>query len=62
MGEEVKAVANSVLDDVINGVAKEIDKKKGGGSCGGKSKDRSLLCVFFDPRTYFFPLSFDEKF
>lgn len=47
MADEIKDVANAVVDDVINGVANELNKVKGAGCKGG---ERSLLCVLFDPR------------
>lgn len=48
----IKDVASAVVDDVINGVATELSKVKGTKTCTGASKERSLLCVLFDPCKY----------
>lgn len=48
--EQIKNVANAVVDDVINGVTTELNRVKGAVQDSvGSSKDRSLLCVLFDP-------------
>lgn len=48
----VKEVASAVVDDVINGVTTELNKTKDVVCTLGKSKERSLLCVLFDPCKY----------
>lgn len=54
--EHLKDVASAVVDDVINGVTTELNKFKGSEEkvckIQGTSKDRSLLCVLFDPSKY----------
>lgn len=51
--DQVKNVATAVVDDVINGVTTELNKVKGvAKECVFSTKDRSLLCVLFDPSKY----------
>lgn len=50
--QNIKDVASAVVDDVINGVTTELSRVKGTKTCTGTSKERSLLCVLFDPRKY----------
>lgn len=51
--EQIKDVANAVVDDVINGVTTELNRVKGTTKeCPRSSADRSLLCVLFDPCKY----------
>lgn len=52
--KHLKDVASAVVDDVINGVQTELNKVTEN-VCTRKSsssKDRSLLCVLFDPCKY----------
>lgn len=50
--DPIKSAAKNVVDDVINGVNTEMNK---GRSCGGKTCEKSLLCVLFSPHAWFNP-------
>lgn len=51
--DQVKNVATAVVDEVINGVNMELNKVKDvTKGCVFNTKERSLLCVFFDPCKY----------
>lgn len=52
MAEDLKKVANELVDDVLNGVSNEFAKSPSNGF-SGKSCNRSLLCVLFSPSMYF---------
>ncbi|KAJ3657272.1 hypothetical protein Zmor_009088 [Zophobas morio] len=54
---DIKNVANSVVEDVLNGVS---DKMSKGGGCE-KWSQRSLLCVLFTPNTWFNPERLNPK-
>jgi len=54
MDEQVKNVANAFVDGVINDVTNELNRVKGASDIE-KSRQRSLLCVFFDPHAWFHP-------
>lgn len=59
MADDLKTVANQVIEDVLNGVNPELNKNKGGGT--RKSCERSLLCVLFSPNTWFNPEKLNPK-
>ena len=50
MADDLKRVANEVVEDVFNGLGAEINKQSKG--CD-KSRERSLFCVMFCPSRYF---------
>lgn len=52
MAEDLKKVANDLVDDVLNGVSNEFGKSATKGNAGN-SFDRSLLCILLSPSTYF---------
>ncbi|KAG5881489.1 hypothetical protein JTB14_029155 [Gonioctena quinquepunctata] len=58
MAEDLKKVANEVVDDVLNGV-QELRHIQGG--VQKKSCQKSLLCVFFSPNAWFNPEKLDPK-
>lgn len=59
MVDEVKKVANEVVDEVLNGVGSELSRPSNKGE--KKAKGRSLLCVMFCPNTWFNPERLNPK-
>lgn len=54
MEDEIKNVAEKVVHEIENGVAEEMCKLKNKDKSCTSRTDRSLLCVFFTPRMYFY--------
>lgn len=52
MAEDIKNVANVVVEDVLNGVSSKMNRAKGGAD-DDKLRQRSLLCVLFTPSMSF---------
>lgn len=64
MADEIKRVANEVVDDVLNGVGSAENKWATCDFKGGKdnmSQQRSILCVMFCPNTWFNPERLNPK-
>lgn len=51
MADDLKKVANDLVDDVLNGVSNEFSKSATKGNAG-ISFDRSLLCILLSPSKY----------